>query len=156
VFRGHLEETREHQRLVEARLRAHDARPSRFQDTGMRIGGLNIGAFFAAQPDTPAKLAGFAFAFEHLEIAGYELLRRTAQRAGDAETAAVAERILVEERAAAAQIAATWDATMDAALEQVGAALAPCTAWRGQRAATAVTADTRIHACDVAVLDPPA
>jgi ferritin-like metal-binding protein YciE len=110
VFRDHLEETREHQRLVEARLGAHDARPSRFQDTGMRIGGLNVGAFFAAQPDTSVKLGGFAFAFEHLEIAAYELLRRTAQRAGDPETAAVAEQILVEERAAAARIATTWDA----------------------------------------------
>ena len=32
-------------------------------------GCLNLGAFFSAQPDTPAKLAGFAFAFAHLEIA---------------------------------------------------------------------------------------
>lgn len=28
---------------------------------------LNGGAFFQAHPDTPAKLADFAFAFEHLE-----------------------------------------------------------------------------------------
>jgi hypothetical protein len=60
----------------------------------MRIGGLNIGAFFAAQPGTPAKLAGFAFAFEHLEIAAYELLRRIAERANDGATVAAAERIL--------------------------------------------------------------
>jgi ferritin-like metal-binding protein YciE len=86
----------------------------------MRIGGLNVGAFFGAQPDTPAKLAGFAFAFEHLEIAAYELLRRVALRAGDPETAAVAERILPEERAAAARIADTWDAAMDAALRKLG------------------------------------
>ncbi|MDQ3935058.1 MAG: ferritin-like domain-containing protein [Actinomycetota bacterium] len=121
VFREHLEETREQQRQVEERLRAHDAGPSRFQNTAMRIGGLNIGAFFGAQPDTPAKLAGFAFAFEHLEIAAYELLRRVAERAGDRETIATAERILVEERAAAERIAGTWDAAIDAALEQVGA-----------------------------------
>jgi ferritin-like metal-binding protein YciE len=121
VFRGHLEETREQQRLVDERLRAHDARPSRFQSTGMRIGGLNIGAFFAGQPDTPAKLAGFAFAFEHLEIAAYELLRRVAERAGDPGTVAVAERIMLQERAAAERIAGTWDAAMDAALETVGA-----------------------------------
>ncbi len=119
IFREHLEETREQQRLVEERLNAHDAGPSRLQSTGMRIGGLNVGAFFAAQPDTPAKLAGFAFAFEHLEIAAYELLRRIADRAGDPETVAVAERILVEERHAAERIAGTWDAAMDAALERV-------------------------------------
>src|SRR5829696_5658393 len=116
VFRDHLEETREQRRLVEERLRAHDARPSRFQNTGMRIEGVNISGFFAAQPDTPAKLAGFAFAFEHLEIAAYELLRLTAERAGDPDTAAVARRIAGEERHAAERIAATWDAAMDTAL----------------------------------------
>jgi ferritin-like metal-binding protein YciE len=121
VFRVHLEQTREQQRQVEERLRAHDSGPSRFQSTAMRVGGLNIGAFFGAQPDTPAKLAGFAYAFEHLEIAAYELLRRVAERAGDQETVAVAERILVEERGAAEKIAATWDAAIDAALEHVGA-----------------------------------
>jgi ferritin-like metal-binding protein YciE len=119
VFRDHLEETRQQQHLVEERLRAHDARPSRFQSTGMRIGGLNIGAFFSAQPDTPAKLAGFAFAFEHLEIAAYELLRRIAERAEDPETVAATERILIEERRAADRIAGTWDAAIDAALVEL-------------------------------------
>jgi ferritin-like metal-binding protein YciE len=121
VFREHLEETREQQRLVDERLSAHGSGPSRFQNTGMRIGGLNIGGFFGAQRDTPAKLAGFAYAFEHLEIAGYELLRRIATRAGDHETVAVAERILGEERRAAQRIAATWDAAMDASLAKLGA-----------------------------------
>jgi ferritin-like metal-binding protein YciE len=119
VFREHLAETEEQQRIVEERLRAHDAGPSRFQDAGMRIGGFNIGAFFGAQPDTPAKLAGFAYAFEHLEIAAYEMLRRIADSAGDPETVAAAERILVEERRAAERIAATWDAAMDAALAEL-------------------------------------
>jgi|SRR5215211_2740183 len=126
VFRDHLEETRRQRQLVEERLRGHDARPSRFQDTAMRIGGLNIGAFFGVQPDTPAKLAGFAYAFEHLEIAAYELLRRIAERAGDAGTVAAADRILVEERRAAERIAGTWDAAMDAALaERVAPAPTP-------------------------------
>jgi ferritin-like metal-binding protein YciE len=121
VFQEHLEETEEQQRLVEERLRAHDKAPSRFQDTGMRVGGLNIGVFFAAQPDTPAKLAGFAFAFEHLEIAAYELLQRVAERAGDEPTRRVADRILAQEHRAAEQIAATWDAAIDVALDKVGA-----------------------------------
>jgi ferritin-like metal-binding protein YciE len=116
VFEEHLEETREQQRLVEGRLAAHDAKPSRFESTGMRIGGLNIGAFFTAQPDTPAKIAGFAYAFEHLEIAAYELLRRVAERAGDPETAAVADGIAMEERTAAERIAGTWDQAMNVAL----------------------------------------
>jgi ferritin-like metal-binding protein YciE len=121
VFREHLEETREQQRLVDERLRAHDATPSRFQATGMRIGGFNLGGFFAAQPDTPVKLAGFAYAFEHLEIASYELLRRVAERAGDTETVAVAERIAGQERRAAERIAATWDAAVDLTLSELTA-----------------------------------
>jgi ferritin-like metal-binding protein YciE len=86
----------------------------------MRVGALNWGAFFAAQPDTPGKLA--AFAFEHLEIGGYEQLRRVAERAGDRATVAAAEQILVQERAAAAKIAGQWDRAVDASLRAVGAA----------------------------------
>src|SRR3954464_5020199 len=121
VLREHLEETREHRRLVEERLEAHGARPSRFQSTGLRAGGANLGAFFAAQPDTPAKLAGFAYAFEHLEIAAYELLRRVAERAGDAETVAVAIEIAGQERTAAERIAATWDESVEATLAKLTA-----------------------------------
>jgi ferritin-like metal-binding protein YciE/pimeloyl-ACP methyl ester carboxylesterase len=116
VFAEHLEETRGHRELVTERLKAHDSGPSRFQSTALRVGGLNVGGFFAAQPDTPVKLAGFAYAFEHLEIAAYELLRRVAERAGDHETVAAAERILAEERTAAERAAATWDAAVDAVL----------------------------------------
>jgi ferritin-like metal-binding protein YciE len=116
AFRDHLAETREHQRLLEDRLHARDEQPSRFQSTALRLGAVNLGAFFGAQPDTPVKLAGFAYAFEHLEIAAYELLRRVADRAEDPETAAVAERILADERRAAERVAATWDAAVDAAL----------------------------------------
>src|SRR5215217_2223434 len=120
VFRDHLEETREQRRLVEERLAARDAKPSRFQNTGMRIGGLNLSGFFGAQPDTPAKLAGFAFAFEHLEIAAYEQLMRVAQLAGDEESARVAERIATEERTAAAALGAQFEPAMEAALSKQG------------------------------------
>jgi ferritin-like metal-binding protein YciE len=117
VFSDHLEETRAQQAAVEARLEAHGAGPNALQDAAMRVGALNLGAFFGAQPDTPAKLAGFAFAFEHLEIAGYEQLTRVAARAGDDETARVAERIIGEEHAAAAAIRARFDDAMTASLE---------------------------------------
>ncbi len=122
VFREHLEQTREHQRLVDERLAALGSRPSRFQGGAMRAGALNLGTFFKAQPDTPIKLSGFAYAFEAIEIAAYELLARTARRAGDEETAAVAERILGEERTAAERVAGTWDAATDAALSAQGVA----------------------------------
>jgi ferritin-like metal-binding protein YciE len=118
LFREHLEQTREHQRLIDERLAAHDARPSRFHAGAMRVGALNIGTFFKAQPDTPAKLAGFAYAFEALETGAYELLARVARRAGDEQTATVAERIGAEERTAAERVAATWDRAAELALRQ--------------------------------------
>jgi ferritin-like metal-binding protein YciE len=124
ALRDHHDETQEQRRLVEERLQAHGARSSRLQDIALRIGGLNVAAFFAAQPDTPIKLAGFAYAFEHLEIAAYELLRRVAERAGDTETAAVAARIADQERDAAQRIAGLWDVAMDAALQKVRATAA--------------------------------
>jgi ferritin-like metal-binding protein YciE len=121
IYAEHLDETREHQRLIEERLRAHDAAPSRFKDAAMRLGALNWGGFFAAQPDTPAKLAGFAYAFEHLEIGGYEQLERVADRAGDAETIAVVQRIRDEEKVAAEKLFASFEPALDASLEEVGA-----------------------------------
>jgi ferritin-like metal-binding protein YciE len=121
VFRDHLDQTREHQRLVDERLAAHGSRPARFHAGAMRVGALNLGTFFKAQPDTPAKLAGFAYAFEALETAAYELLRRVAMRAGDEETSAMAERILAEEQAAAERVAGTWDAAAELALRETTA-----------------------------------
>jgi ferritin-like metal-binding protein YciE len=121
VYEEHLDQTRSQQRRVAAQLEARGGSPSRIKDAAMRLGGLNWGGFFQAQPDTPAKLAGFAFAFEHLEIAAYEELRRVAERAGDSDTAAVAGVIADEERAAADQIAALFDRAVDASLEAQGA-----------------------------------
>ena len=120
VFEDHLEETRSQQAAVEARLEARGERPSRFKNVVMRVGGLNLVGFFGAQPDTPAKLAGFAFAFEHLEIAAYEQLMRVARRAGDEESARVAERLAREERAAAAALRAQFEPAMEVALRKQG------------------------------------
>lgn len=121
LFEEHLQETRAQQEILEARLDAHDASANKLQDAALRLGGLNMGSFFKAQPDTPAKLAGFSYAFEHLEIAGYEELKRVADRAGDEETVRVVERIEGEERAAAGAIAANWEVALQASLESVGA-----------------------------------
>jgi ferritin-like metal-binding protein YciE len=117
VFSDHLAQTREHQTAVAARLEAHGASPSKLKDAALRVGALNWGAFFAAQPDTPAKLAGFAFAFEHLEIGGYEQLKRVAARAADDETVRVVERIIGEERSGADSIRAQFEAALEASLE---------------------------------------
>jgi ferritin-like metal-binding protein YciE len=120
LFAEHLEETREQQRRVDARLNDLGSGPGRFQAAAMRVSALNLGGFFTAQPDTPAKLAGFAYAFEALEAGAYELLARTARRAGDEETARLAEDILAEEQQAAERVAGTWDGAVSAALDAQG------------------------------------
>jgi ferritin-like metal-binding protein YciE len=118
VLAQHLEESRRHQELVRERLSTRGGRPSRFKDIALRGGGVNIGGFFGAQPDTPAKLAGFAFAFEHLEIAAYEQLRRVAESAGDGQTTGLAEQILGEERAAAEAVREQFEPAVEASLRE--------------------------------------
>jgi len=109
AFRDHLEETHRHRERVESLLEERGARPSLVKDTMLKTGGLNLSAFFGAQPDSTTKLAGFAFAFEHLEVAAYELLQRVAARAGDEGVVGTAGEILAEERRAAARVAESWE-----------------------------------------------
>jgi ferritin-like metal-binding protein YciE len=123
VYREHLEESRNHMRLVEERLRARGGKPTALKDAAMRLGALNWGVFFQSQRDTPAKLAGFAYAFEHLEIAGYELLGRVAKRAGDSETSTLAGHLAAEERTAARRIAGGFDSAVEASLRDLGVAV---------------------------------
>src|SRR4051794_22354091 len=101
LFDNHLAESRHHQGLVERALDGRGGSPSRIKDAALRLGALNWGAFFQSQPDTPAKLAMFAYAFEHLEIGGYEQLRRGAERAPPYTTSPAAETTPPPQRAAA-------------------------------------------------------
>jgi ferritin-like metal-binding protein YciE len=120
IYEEHLAETRDHSELIEGRLKALGGDPSTLKDAALRLGGLNWAAFFRGHPDTPGKLAAFARAFEHLEIGGYEQLRRVAQRAQDHETATLVGRILEDERRASERIAEAFDDAVDASLEAVG------------------------------------
>ncbi|MBO0708353.1 MAG: DUF892 family protein, partial [Candidatus Dormibacteraeota bacterium] len=108
IYADHLAETRRQSELLELTLKSLDSSPSMLKDAAMRMGALNWSLFFQAQPDTPVKLAAFAYAFEHLEIAGYEQLLRVAGRRADARGTDAARRILAEERTAAERIAAAF------------------------------------------------
>ena len=116
VYADHLAETRDHAELVAARLSALGGDPSSLKDAALRLGALNWSAFFRAHPDTPGKLAAFAFAFEHLEMGGYEQLRVVAEKAEDADTVSLAERILEDERTAAQRIEGVFDEAAAASL----------------------------------------
>jgi ferritin-like metal-binding protein YciE len=121
LYAEHLDETHSQQVRLEERLAAHGGSRNVLKDAAMRIGALNWGAFFQAQPDTPGKLCAFAYAFEHLEIGGQEQLLRVARRAGADETARVVEGIIAEERAMAGRLAASFDTAVEASLAAVGA-----------------------------------
>jgi ferritin-like metal-binding protein YciE len=122
VFADHLAETRDHEELVSERLTALGGDTSSLKDAALRLGALQWGAFFQGHPDTPGKLAAFAYAFEHLEIGGYAQLRAVAERAGDEATVELVSRILEQERAAAGRIQAQFEAAVSASLRAVGAA----------------------------------
>jgi ferritin-like metal-binding protein YciE len=121
----HKEETERHKALLEERLEAHGASPSKVKDAGMAIGALALGMFQRVRSDSVGKLARDAFVAEHLEIAAYEMLERVASRAGDTETAEVARRNRADEQAMAEKIASLWDLAVDLSLKEEGVEGAP-------------------------------
>jgi ferritin-like metal-binding protein YciE len=116
----HLRESEGHRRRIEERLAEHGSKPSTLVDATMRLGALNWTLFFRAQPDTPGKLTAFMFAFEHLEIAGYEQLTRVAAKAGDRATVEMGREILAQEREAAKDLSELFDIAIDASLDAQG------------------------------------
>jgi len=122
IFTDHLAETRDHAELIQERLHTLGDDPSSLKDAAMRLGALNWSMFFAGHPDTPGKLTAFAYAFEHLEIGGYEQLKRVAERAGDPQTAKLVEHILEQERSAAAKLAGAFNVAALVSLREVGVA----------------------------------
>jgi ferritin-like metal-binding protein YciE len=116
LYQGHIMETQHHLELLKHRLETYDSSRSLLKDLGGRLAAVGVGAGLVAQPDTPAKLLAVAYAFEHFEIASYELLKRVAERAGDDDTVEMAEKILVNERQAAEKLAASYDLALERAV----------------------------------------
>jgi len=112
AFVAHLAETKEHERLVNERLKARGAGPAALKDLAGTVTGKGFVLFAQAQPDTPGKLVAHAYS--------YELLRRVATKAGDSNAVSVSERILVQERAAAAAISTQFPNAVEAALVEQG------------------------------------
>ncbi len=122
IYRDHLEETQEHSKLIHERIEAYDEKPSAVRDLTMRSGAIGLRQLADIPPDTPVKLAMHFYAFEHLEIANYELLGRIAKDAGDQETAEVASKILEQEREAAEKVGGTFDRAVELLLERTPSA----------------------------------
>jgi ferritin-like metal-binding protein YciE len=116
IYQHTLRVIREHSKRVEMRLEALDTSSSKLMDGALAAGGLNWGLFFQAQADTPAKLIAFVYAVLHLEIGGYELLKRTATRADDRDTKHLCEEIIAEKRAIAELLVDGFDSATEATL----------------------------------------
>ena len=122
LFEHHHDETQEHERLVRERIEAHGESTSTLKDIGAKVAAIGKGLTGMAPSDTPGRLARDGYVQEHTEVAAYELLRRVAERAGDAETAEVGRRILENERQTAEKIAGMWDHAVDLSLREAGVA----------------------------------
>ena len=113
-----FEASRKHAAILEQRLTLLGAKPSRIEDSALGFGGWNWNFFFKLHSDTPAKIAGFAYAHEHLKAAGYDLRTRTATRAGDPDTEKICLELVTEQRAMADGVAETFDSVVQTTLNR--------------------------------------
>jgi ferritin-like metal-binding protein YciE len=116
----HRMQTQGHADRMAQRLEAHDATPSTVKQLGGVLGALAKLPLDFVRGEKAGRNARDAYATEHLEIAGYELLSRVAQKAGDAETATTAREIIEEERAMAKVIEQNWDKFATLSLREEG------------------------------------
>ena len=116
----HKMQTQGHADRMAQRLEAHDASPSTVKQIGGVLGALAKMPLDLVRGEKAGRNARDGYATEHLEIAGYELLRRIAQRAGDEETATAAQEIIGEERAMAKLIEQNWDKFATLSLQEEG------------------------------------
>jgi ferritin-like metal-binding protein YciE len=121
IFAEHLDETREHERLVRDLPTQRGADTSMLKDLAGRVGGWAMIAFAWINPDTPGKLTAHAFSYEHMELAAYELLERAAQRADDLPVAELARFIGGQEKGMAQRLAAAFDEAVEASLREKAA-----------------------------------
>lgn len=121
VFAEHLAETEEHERLISQLLESYGERSSTFKDLAQKGSAMMMGMAAKAAPDSTGKLAIQAYAFEHVEIASYQMLCVVAERAGDQQTVEVARRILQQEQQAAHKLEDLLDQVAEYDLNQITA-----------------------------------
>jgi ferritin-like metal-binding protein YciE len=116
----HKLETEGHVQRMRARLEAHGGSPSTVKQIGGIIGALAKLPLDMVRGEKAGRNARDGYAAEHMEIASYELLKRIAERANDAETVTACDEIIAQERAMADTIAANWDKFAELSLHESG------------------------------------
>lgn len=109
-FRQHHEETKQQAQRVGERLEALGGSASTIKDAIMRAGGKGFLLFAQVLPETPGRLVDHAYSYEAMEWAGYEMLKRFAERAGDMQTHELASDIAGQERAMMKRLELRFDA----------------------------------------------
>lgn len=116
VLRSHRRHTHRHARRLEELLRRQGRDTSSAKDVGGTLKATVKGFTDQLRSGKPLKNARDAYGSAHAQIAAYALLERLAQRAGDAQAAAVARDNRRDDEAMAAWIAARWDRFVDVAV----------------------------------------
>jgi ferritin-like metal-binding protein YciE len=116
----HLELTREHEQRVKGLVEAQGHQPSALEDKTLRAGAIGLRQLADIAPDTPPRVAIQLFGLEQLEIAGFELLERIAEREGDQDAANTAREILEQKRQGAQQVQQRFDRAGELLVEQRG------------------------------------
>jgi ferritin-like metal-binding protein YciE len=120
LYREHLRETEGHEQRVRELLEQRGEKPSLAKDTVMKLGGKGFLLFAKLQPDSPGKLHAHSLSYEALELSSYELLRGTADRAGEEDVAQAAAEIARDEAAMMERLEGTFEEAVEASLSEVG------------------------------------
>ena len=120
VLRHHKEETEQHEQRLRERLEAMGRGTSTRKEAQTIAGSLAKGIADQVRGDQAGMNARDAFATEYMEIASYELLKRLANLADDAETAEAARTNRADDEAMAQRIAQNWDKCVDLTLAEEG------------------------------------
>ncbi|MFA1545283.1 DUF892 family protein [Actinomadura chokoriensis] len=118
---GHYaERTRAHTREIEARLHAHRSSPSIIRDAGQLFAAVLEAGLGRSRRDPAGRHMRDAYVAVHLQIAAGEMLRRVAERAGDAETARIAAAMCDDAQLMSRELSDRWDLAVDMSLRQHG------------------------------------
>ncbi len=98
----HIDETRWQRAQLESCLSRLGTSPSLLKDIGGKLTAFGQGVSGMMVSDEVVKGAMAGYVFENMEIASYTVLIAAAASAGDHDTRAVCEQIIVQERAMAA------------------------------------------------------
>lgn len=113
LYRAHILETKGHVSWVEALLDARGAQPSLAADMRGRVTGDFASLAAVIRMGGSARTMATVYAFEHFEIATYELIVRVAERLSDGEASTRCRQILNEEHSTAAALHGCFDQLAD-------------------------------------------